>query len=176
MIITADLDAAKRLVNDLRSHSDEQNARVVEQLIAAAGAPQDVNASVQSSDLLTIRQAARALNVRVQTNKSWVAAGKVPASEINDQVMVRRSSLLAYLDSLRSSRPGLSSGPADEATRREILHSLEFPPEMLDRLRELLDARQERSLSPEYKAELDQLETLSARISAARLQIGRAHV
>jgi hypothetical protein len=108
--------------------------------------------------------------VRAQTIKSWVATGKVRTSIKDGQTMVHRDSLLAFLDSLRASHTARASRSEEAATRRDLLVSLTFPPEMLDRLRELLDVRQERSLSPDERAELDRLEVLSARISAARLR------
>lgn len=163
------LDDAKRLVADLRARGDEHNAQVIEQLIVATGTSASGSAIPQSPDRLSFRQAARALNVRIETIKNWVATGKVRAVVINGQELVDRSSLLAYLKRLRVRRAPNASEPGDETTRRELL-SLVYPGDTLQRLRELLDARQERSLTAEERAELDHLEEVSQRVSATRLR------
>jgi hypothetical protein len=169
MIDAADLDAAKRLAADLRLRGDEHNAQVVEHLIAASRAAPVGPVVIRPPEYLTFRQAARALNVRIRTIKDWVATGKVRAVVADGQTLVDRSSLLAYLDGLHPSRAARMPRPADEATRRALV-SLAYPGDVLQRLRELLDARLERGLSAEERAELDRLEEVAHRVSAARLR------
>jgi hypothetical protein len=169
VIDAAELDAAKRLAADLRSRGDERNAQVVEHLIAASRLDPGSPAIRQPPDYLTCRQAARALNVHIRTVNDWVATGKVRTVVANGQALVDRSSLLAYLDGLRPARAASLPRPADEATRRALM-AVAYPGDVLQRLRELLDARQERSLSAKERAELDRLEDVAQRVSAARLR------
>lgn len=169
MIDDAVLDDAKRLVASLRAHGDEHNALVVEHLIVASGAPPTSSAAIPRPDHLSFRQAARVLNLRVQTIKSWVATGKVRAVVEDGEAHVDRSSLLAYLDGLRAARAPSLSRLAEETTRQKLL-SLAYPDDILQRLRDLLDARQKRSLSAEEREELNRLEEVTHRVSAARLR------
>jgi hypothetical protein len=170
MIDAAVLDDAKRLVAKLRSRGDEYNALVVEQLIVASGTSPGGSLGAQPSDRLSLRQAARALNLPIRIVKNWVATGKVRTVVVDGQTLVDRSSLLAYLDGLRSTRRSSASPAADETTRRELL-SLAYPGDLLQRLRDLLEVRQERSLSPAERAELDRLEEATQHLSAMRLHV-----
>ncbi len=169
MVDAAVLDDAKRLVANLRAHGDEHNARIVEHLIVASGMPPISPAVIQPPDYISYRQAARGLNVRIQTMKNWVASGKVRSVVVEGEAQVDRRSLLAYLDSLRATRSATVSHSTDEPTRRDLL-SLAYPGDTLVRLRELLDARQERTLSVEERDELNRLEEASCRISATRMR------
>jgi hypothetical protein len=169
MVDAVVLDDAKRLVANLRSHGDEYNARVVEHLIEASEAPAIGPRSFEPPDFLTVVQATRRLNVRLQTIKNWVATGQIRTVVVDGQTRIDRRSLITYLDDHRPKHAPSFSHPTDETTRREIL-SLAYPGDLLQRLRELLDARQERDLSREEREELNRLEKVSCQVSATRLQ------
>lgn len=169
MVDAAILDDAKRLVAHLRSQGDEHDALVVEQLIVASGTAPGSSPVPQPSDSLSFRQAARALNLPIRTVKDWLTTGKVRGVVVDGETLVDRSSLLAYLDSLRTTRRSSALPATDETTRRELL-SLAYPGDMLHRLRDLLGVRQERGLSQAERMELDRLEEASQHISAMRLR------
>lgn len=173
MIATRDLQAARTLLEDLRARGDEHDAEVVERLIAAAQEQNAAPAILHPPELLTTGQAARALGVSVQTIKNWAGAGKLKTIRLGGRTMVVRESLLAYLDGLRAeqaaSPPRRRTESPDETARRTFIQ-MGFPQTMLDRLRELVEAMEERMLTPAEAAELDRLEAESARISAERLR------
>jgi excisionase family DNA binding protein len=173
MLTTSDWEAARVLLEGLRARGDDRVAAVVERLIAAAQESAVRSTVLRPPDLLTTGQAARALGVSVQTIKNWAAAGKLRTTRLGGRTMVDREGLLAYLDGLRTARASDLAGPRreteDEATQRAFIQAA-FPPNLIERLRELVDAMEDRSLSPDEAAELERLEAESARISAERLR------
>jgi hypothetical protein len=173
MLTVDDLQLARDVANDLRVSGSERKASAVEHLIDVGERALDRQLSVVPPDLLPIGQAARAIGLTIPKIKEWAAQGKFETVRLGDRTLVVRSSLLAYLDSLRPPGPTRSQTikeTAEQANQREFIQA-GFPSAMIQRMHDLVEAMEERTLSADEEAELDRLERESARVSAHRLKL-----
>src|SRR5262245_7760148 len=162
VLAAKDLRLAQETVHDLRAQGQEERARALEAVLAAAMSAQAGQSAESPAPYLTTGQAARALGVSLQTIKNWVAAERLEGVRLGGRVLVPREALLQYLDELRKGRPEAPQpSPADRraasARRAFVLGGL--PADQLARLEALhttLEAGQR--LSRTERAELVALE------------------
>jgi excisionase family DNA binding protein len=174
MLAAKDLRLAQETVHDLRAQGQEERARALEAVLAAAVSAQAGRSPESPSPYLTTGQAARALGVSLQTIKNWVAAGRLAGVRLGGRVLVPREALRQYLDELRKARPEVQETSAADrqaaaARRAFVLGGL--PAAQLARLEALhtmLEVGQR--LSRTERAELVALERALTEAAGQRLE------
>jgi excisionase family DNA binding protein len=138
MLAADDVRLAEEVVRDLRAQGQEERARALEAVLAAATGKRQRAAA--TAEHLTPSQVARALHLRTRTVQSWIDEGRLPVERSGGSILVRRDALLQYLAGLRSKpaeHPRLT--PEERAAReqldRDVLGGL--PREPLARLEAL---------------------------------------
>jgi excisionase family DNA binding protein len=175
MLAAKDLRLAQETVHDLRAQGQEERARALEAVLAAAMSAEAGRSSESLSPYLTTGQAARALGVSLQTIKNWVAAGRLDGVRLGGRVLIPREALLGYLDDLRKGQSEAQqqspTDPRAAAVRRDfVLRGL--PADQLARLEALhatLEAGQ--CLSRAERAELVALERALTEAAGRRLEV-----
>ncbi|MBI4288239.1 MAG: helix-turn-helix domain-containing protein [Chloroflexi bacterium] len=59
---------------------------------------------VDSKDLITVREAARAVGRTTETVRRWIWAGKLPAQKLGNQLFVRRADLALFVSTQQGRR------------------------------------------------------------------------
>ena len=122
MVAERDISLARETVQDLYARGEEERARALEAVLAAAPAAAEREPSPRS-EYMTTGQAARALGVSLQTVKNWVAAGHLTAVRLGGRLLVPRAAIHGYLDELRSGqqrRPAASAANAKAAREQHV--------------------------------------------------------
>jgi excisionase family DNA binding protein len=173
MVTVNDLQEVRSIRDELRAHGEEQRAAAIDHLLQLGEAAVESRLAFPIEDLITARQAASALGVSLQTVRGWTTRGKVETLRVGRRNLINRASLVAYLDSLRAAPSQVSkSSETETAPEKEqrVFVEAGFPPALLERLRELIDAMEDRPLTRGEERELQDLERESTRISAERLR------
>jgi excisionase family DNA binding protein len=120
------LRALEPLIHDLQRSGHAEAAAAVqlardlaEEALAARG-----RSTAETPQLLTTRQAGRALGVSIQTIRNWIAAGRLVAVKRGVRTMIPRQ---AVLDEIERSRAHLDHAEAAEAgiaRRKRLLAAL----------------------------------------------------
>jgi excisionase family DNA binding protein len=166
MLAADDVRLAEEIVRDLRSQGQEERARALEAVLAAATGSRKRAAA--TAEHLTPTQVARALHLRTKTVQSWIDEGRLPVVRSGGSVLVRREALLQYLDRLRSEpaeqrRRSHADRAADE--RRSTYMIGELSADQLARL-EALHEKMEAGERP-GPAERAEMVTLERVVTAA---------
>lgn len=171
MLAAEDVRLAEEVVRDLRAQGQEERARALEAVLAAAtGSRKRAAATAQH---LSPSQVARALHLRTDTVQCWIDEGRLPVVRSGGSVLVQRDALVQYLDRLRSEPAEQHRlSPEERAARKrlniDVLGGL--PREPLARL-EALHARMEAGerLSRTERAEMAALERTVTSAAGQRL-------
>jgi hypothetical protein len=172
VVTVDDLRVARDLADELRARGSDRKARTLDQLIGLAENALDGPLAPAPPDLLSTGQAAKALGVSAHMVKTW-AAGKFDTVRLAGRTMVVRPSLLAYLNSLRmpnEQRPAQGGETPEEAQQRAFI-TVAYPPELIQRLHDLVEVMEARRLTADEEAELERLDRQSVRITAERLRL-----
>lgn len=173
MLAASDIRLTEETLQDLRRQGQDERARALEAVLAAATASLGLDRPVEPREYLTTGQAARALGVSLQTIKNWVAAGHLQATRLGSRTLVHREALLLCVEQLRAGRPARRPSTADDAAiaaerRRFILGGLpEIKVSQLEALHERMEAGQR--LSRAEHAELTALEQELMELAGERL-------
>lgn len=98
MISDETLDMARRTARELRQRGEDERARAIDTLVAAArqDAPRSLN-------LLTTTEAGDVLGVSGQTIKNWVRQGRLRGFRLGGRIMIARDVLSEYVARARGS-------------------------------------------------------------------------
>lgn len=172
MLAADDVRLTEEVVRDLRAQGQEERARALEAVLAAATGKRQRAAA--TAEHLTPSQVARALHLRTTTVQSWIDEGRLPVVRSGGSVLVRRDALLQYLDRLRSEPAEQHRlSPEERATREQLDSDVlgGLPQEPLARL-EALHEKMEggERLSRAERAEMAALERTVTAAAGQRLE------
>jgi excisionase family DNA binding protein len=172
MLAADDVRLAEEVVRDLRSQGQEERARALEAVLAAATSK--CRRAAATAEHLSPSQVARALNLRTKTVQSWIDEGQVPVVSSGGSILIPREALLQYLDRLRSEPaeqhpPSTADRAASERRSADIIGGL--PRDQLARLEALHDKMEAgEQLSRAERAEMAALERTVTAAAGQRLE------
>jgi excisionase family DNA binding protein len=135
----SDVETARKVVTRLRAEHADREAAVIERLMqqALAGAASEV----ALAGFMTTGDAARLIGVSLQTVKNWVRDGRLTGRRVGGRMLVTRSSVRDFFDSLGSSPDNAEATDVDvdatEAADRELVASL--PQDQTNRVEGMLE-------------------------------------
>ena len=173
-----DVELVQQTVSDLRARGEVARAKAVETVLAVATAAArglEPDTETASGELLTLRQAAKALSVTVRDIKAFAKDGGFPLLSRTGDVFIRKADLLAYVERLPSSDPSRRrrSDPEEAALVRQQQTYVEegLPTERVARMDALLEKTElGQRLTASERKELISLEREITAAASARLQ------